>query len=898
MTIIKTLRHLNKLFLPEELAIYADFFSYDIFKSIDSAEVYASKKIKFDFLISYLNTTKSREYNPDEIGNIGKVGKPIEFNKVDGVEKIFDFNIKGDTITAWLAGYSSPIRFEFFGDEIEKINLIDAVTGQSMRELSGIVLLKQIPKDLGEVERIFVNHSTSKNEGAVTEPRFRLSKFILTDKNIEDIEKFVGSKHSIINTDFEYPQLFFGNEKLFKKERERLENLGYTVLISGDNKINNSTLANACSKAGIPLKDKGVLELPAGFVSKSLKTAFFTNRELKGTIDLKNSESKELSSSKLKKILRQFEGEIEFGQHVVHEDYGVAIYAGLDQQEVEGYKKDYLLLKFADDDELYVPIDQIHKISKYLGVDSSAPKLSRLGKGNWKELKEKVKKKVMISAKELVKHYAKIEISKSKPIPLEDSKEYKKFVSAFPYEETDDQIKSINEINHDLSLQKPMNRLLVGDVGFGKTEVMMRAAFRVIENGGQVAVLCPTTVLASQHFDVFRQRLQDHKITKSQDEDEVPCLPAGRAEPGLQQRPEDNKEHPLRIKLLSRFNTPSENSKIVEELNKGKSDLVIGTHRLLSSDVQFKNLQLLIVDEEQRFGVKQKEKIKKLNYGVHVLNVSATPIPRSLNLALSSIQDISLITQPPEGRKPVETEIIFEDWQKASNAIQKEISRGGQVYFVHNRITTLEGIYNKLKSLIPDIKIEFAHGRMNPNKLDKIITSFYKKEFDVLLSTSIVENGLDLPNVNTIIIHDAHKFGMSQLYQMRGRVGRSERKAYCYLMVPKFNPTPSLPFKGEGAEGGRGFKSTKKAKAKKDKILERLETIVKNNDLGAGFKIASKDLEIRGAGNILGESQSGHINKIGYALYIEMLAKAIEGEEGDYEITRLRDYQYTNKPIH
>ncbi len=798
--------------------------------------------IKFSKLLNIITSIKSEEINKDYLEKYQQ--QVNQYARVETVENPLEFSIKGDIISVWLAGYTHPVKVEFFGEDVEKIYEYDQFTGRKLREVSELVLTQKLPLDKGELQEFQIKHSQSENFG----------KLIFTSKDITGIENYYSDyDFDILDSDFTYPALYFSNLNLFTQEVEKLKNNNFQVIINTKHEddlapnlksllLKNSTVEQKKSFSLLfgNLELENLRNIPAGFISNQHKLAFFTDRELFGSIYLNKVKTQQYSSNRLKKLLAQFEGEIKIGDNVVHEDYGISTYNGLKHEIVGGIHSDYLLLKFAEDDELYVPLTQIEKITRYLNNSDTPPKLSRLSRGRWQAVKERIKKSTLILAKELVTHYAKRELSKSQPIPVEDSKIYLDFVEEFKHNETKDQITSIKEIIADLQRDKPMNRLLVGDVGYGKTELIMRAAFKIVEDGGQVAVLSPTTVLTQQHLNVFRERFKNVPIT---------------------------------IKAVSRFNTDIENRKIIDHLGDGSVDVIIGTHRLLSSDIKFKNLRLLVVDEEQKFGVKQKEKIKQLNYGVHVLSVSATPIPRTLSLALSSVQDISIITTPPKGRIPIDTEIIYEDWNKAVNAIQFEITRGGQVYFLHNRVETIQSIRLKLQNFLPNIKFVLAHGQMSSAELDRIMSDFYAGKYEVLISTSIIESGLDLPNVNTIIMHNAHKFGLSQLYQLRGRVGRSDRQAYCYLMCPK--PRKSK-LANEFREDATAAKRLKEKDQKSQLYLERLKALVENNELGSSFNIASKDLEIRGAGSILGEKQHGHIAEIGYALYIEMLAQEVE----------------------
>ncbi len=809
LKLIKTLPHLHTLLIPESITcIWSPVYNYDIYKLIDSARLINVSQIRFTDLLKSFQ---------------------IGWNRVERVSDVFEFSVKGDIVRFWPVGYKNPVKADFIGEACESLIIFDEDTGRKIEDLSHVVLLQDntgIKEDLATIK---IENPTALNS--------TLEKVIFSNNSFNDAKKFF-ENIKVVETDFAFAPLLFSNQKVINKTIEDFKLKGFQIAVKS---LYFKHLSTEFPVKKVTFREFAVntnkLEmLAAGFISNKEKVLVLTDRELAGTISLKKLAAEGTESTRLKEILRQFEGEIKIGDYVVHEDYGVARYEGLDSQEVDGQRNDYLLLKFLNDDSLYTPLNQLNKITKYLGNDGTAPKLSSLSKSKWKETKKKIKASAARIAKELIEHFAKREVGKAVPIPLVDSDSYLKFVQEFKHQETPDQKRSLKEILYDLSLHKPMNRLLVGDVGFGKTEVALRAAFKVIEappSAGQVAILAPTTILAKQHFDVLTSRF---KSTKS------------------------------KIAIVSRFNSSIQNKEVIDKVNEGKIDIVVGTHRLLSSDVKFKNLQLLIIDEEQKFGVKQKEKLKKLNYGAHVLSISATPIPRSLSLALSSIQDISIITTPPRGRKTVETQIIYNKWSFAANAIQKEVSRGGQVYFIHNRIVTITSIANKLRELLPQVKIAVVHGRLSAVELDKVMIDFYAGKYDVLLCTTIIENGLDIPNVNTLIIHDSHTFGLSQLYQMRGRVGRSDRKAYCYLMTPR------------PAENKSELKKTGGLS------LSRLQALVDNQELGAGFKIASKDLEIRGAGNILGEEQHGHISTIGYALYMELLAREIEALRYDLNL--------------
>jgi transcription-repair coupling factor len=835
VTIIKTLPHLSEFFgASSDLIIDSPYFSQEVFNYIESATNSSLDEITFPKVLEYIAT--------------------CNFKRVEEVTEKLEYALKGDVLTFWPIGYKNPIRLEFFGDTLEKAYSIDFLYKKKIKDIKSIVLGYAPLADRNDVEGISIQEGT---ESGNIKDRNDDKKSILR-KVIYTVSPITGL-HNVehINTDFVLPQLFYSNNELFDREIEKYRKNGYQVVINSESYedehvsgAKNFDIPDASNYWIKSFFENVSNKLPAaGFESKWFKFIYFTDREIFGTIFLTRPERTKKFNGNIQKLLRQFEGNIEIGDYVVHEDYGIALYNGLKQEKVGDLEMEYLFLQYDAGDELLVPISQIEKITKYIGQEGMAPRLSRMGKRSWQEVKAKIKKSTGLLARELVEHFAKRELSKAVPIPNTDSKDYQDFVEDFKFTETEDQTRSANEIIADLEKDIPMNRVLVGDVGFGKTEVMMRACFKVVESGGQVAVLAPTTVLTAQHFEVFTERF---------------------------------KNFPIKIGFLSRFNSTQQNNKVIDELNEGRIDIVVGTHRILSSDVKFKNLQLVVVDEEQKFGVKQKEKIKQLNYGVHVLSVSATPIPRTLGMALSSIQDISIISTPPYQRKAVKTELVKDHAiNKITESIMSEIGRGGQVFIIHNEVRTIQSLFKKFSDLLPGVKFTFAHGQMSPNELDRIMTEFYHHKHDVLIATTIIENGLDLPNVNTIIVNQAQNFGLAQLYQLRGRVGRSTRQGYCYLIYKgrdlNMNAQESW---GDHLEDE---KETKK-KNKKKTYEARLESLIENQDLGAGFRIASRDLEIRGAGNILGEQQSGHIASIGYALYMEILAEEVDRIKDTKEI--------------
>ena len=526
---------------------------------------------------------------------------------------------------------------------------------------------------------------------------------------------------------------------------------------------------------------------------------------------LRKAQSLFLETSPLSNFL-----DIEEGDYVVHVEYGIGKFLGISR--VHG--QDYFLIEYADKNKLYVPIKDAHLLQKYIGFAGRAPRLNKLDTKEWKRIKARAQKGIESFARELLEIQAKRAIKKGFAFSP-DSEWQKELERDFPYKETPDQIKAIQEVKKDMEAPHPMDRLICGDVGYGKTEVALRAAFKAVMDNKQVAILVPTTILAEQHYRRFQKRLQ---------------------------------KFPVRVEMLSRFKSGSEQKKIIQDLKDGKVDIIIGTHRLLSPDIEFKDLGLLIIDEEQRFGVVQKELFKKMRETVDVLTLTATPIPRTLYMSLLGIKDMSVINTPPEDRLPVETYVMEYDDRIIRRAIIRELERKGQVFFVHNRIKGIDRIAHKLKKVIPEANIAVAHGRMSEKILEKIMIHFLDGKIDILVSTSIIQSGIDIPNANTIIINRADMFGLADLYQLRGRVGRYNRRAYAYFLIPKGKPI--------SADASR-----------------RLKTIASHGELGAGFKIAMQDLEIRGAGNILGPEQHGFIQAIGFDLYCRLLRQAI------YELT-------------
>lgn len=612
-----------------------------------------------------------------------------------------------------------------------------------------------------------------------------------------------------------------GTTRCERLEREFNENNINTIFLN-EEKLNDDYIIH-----------KGIVYIIRGSLNKGFeypddKFIVLTDKELFGEEKKKKKASKKKKGAKIESFT-----DLKIGDYVVHDNHGVAVFRGIEKMVTDGVSKDYLKLGYEDDGILYVSVNQLDMVQKYIGGGSSAPKINKLGGKQWGVAKAKAKKAIQLLAKDLVELYAKRQQAKGF-MYSKDNIWQTEFEDSFPFEETDDQLNAIQDIKNDMESSKVMDRLICGDVGFGKTEVAIRAAFKAVQDNKQVVFLVPTTILAQQHYQTFIDRM---------------------------------KNFPINIEMLSRFRTAKQQKEALVGLEKGIVDIIIGTHRILSKDINFKDLGLIIIDEEQRFGVKHKEQLKSLKDNVDVLTLSATPIPRTLHMSMAGIRDMSLLEEPPRERMPVQTYVLEYDIESIRNAINRELARGGQVYYLHNRVNNIEEETIKLQNLVPDAVVSFAHGQMSERELEKAMLGFMKNEINVLVCTTIIETGLDISNVNTIIINDADHMGLSQLYQLRGRVGRSNKTSFAYLMY------------------------------KKDKVLQevsekRLQTIKEFTEFGSGFKIAMRDLEIRGAGNLLGSQQHGHMDIIGYEMYCKLLDQAVrelKGEEVEKEFETLID---------
>ena len=766
----------------------------------------------------------------------------LNFERVDFVVEPGDFSVRGGIVDVFSFSNDNPYRIEFFGDEIESIRIFDIETQISINNINSIEILgdienKEIDYDRENIFKFLQNDTIIIFEN-IESLETRLSNCYkkLKSDNKKNIDEIFYSSKSFKNDLNEFklielnkindqsPDIIFNIDQqpaFNKKFKFLLENLksyhknGYEINIFCDNKNQIKRFKEIFELNNIDF-DPILIDKPIfrGFIDNDIKQVCYTDHEIFERYHKFNL--KQGFKTKLRVNLNEL-NQLQIGDYVTHIDHGIGIFGGLKKIDVNGKKQEAIKLTYGERDTLYVSIHLIHKICKYNGKDGTKPKIYKLGSGAWNKIKLKAKKRVKEVAFNLIEAYAKRKIKKGFVYGPDSSMQHE-LEASFLYEDTPDQIKSTIDIKKDMESQQPMDRLVCGDVGFGKTEIAIRAAFKAIDNNKQVAVLVPTTVLAFQHFKTFSKRLSDF---------------------------------PVSIDYLNRFRTSKEKSIIVQELNDGKIDLIIGTHQLVNDKVNFKNLGLLIVDEEQKFGVSVKEKIRSLKENVDVLTLTATPIPRTLQYSLMSARDLSIINSPPKNRFPIESNVISFDENLIKDAINFEINRAGQVFFVHNRIENINEIKNLISRLVPSAHIAIVHGRLEGKVLEKTMLDFIAGEYDVLVSTTIIESGLDVPNANTIFINNAHNFGLSDLHQMRGRVGRSNKKAFCYFITSPFSSM------------------TKEA-------VKRIQAIEKHTELGSGFHIAMKDLEIRGAGDLLGAEQSGFINDIGFETYQKILKEAVE----------------------
>lgn len=795
----------------------------------------------------------------------------LGYERVGQVEMPGQFSVRGGIVDIYCLTEENPWRIELWGDEIDSIRSFDPESQRSLENLEELTIYPAVEhigdKDMvsfldyfpEERTIIFLDEPNRLTEkGGAVEEEYRQSRMHREEKgsrnlpenwlcSFEQLQKELNKRNCISVCALEPKQAgwkvrekfylevksisaYNNSFELLVKDLHQYKKQGYRIALLSGSRTRAERLAKNLQEEGLAAfygqdYDREICpgeimvvygHAKKGFEYPLIKFAVMTESDIFGQ-EQKKKKKKNYSGSRIQDF-----AELSVGDFVVHEKHGLGIYRGIEKVEVDRIVKDYIKIEYRGGSNLYIPATQLDCLQKYSGADASkAPKLNKLGTQEWNKTKSKVRGAVKNIAKELVELYA-VRQEKEGYVCGPDTVWQREFEEMFPYEETEDQLSAIEDAKRDMESTRIMDRLICGDVGYGKTEVALRAAFKEVQESRQVAYLAPTTILAQQIYNTFVQRM---------------------------------KEFPVRVELLCRFRTPAQQKKAIEDLKKGQVDVIIGTHRILSKDVQFKNLGLLIVDEEQRFGVTHKEKIKQLKKDVDVLTLTATPIPRTLHMSLIGIRDMSVLEEPPMDRMPIQTYVMEYDEETVREAINRELRRGGQVYYVYNRVTDIADVALRIAKLVPDARVDFAHGQMSERELENVMYSFVNGDIDVLVSTTIIETGLDISNVNTMIIHDSDRYGLSQLYQLRGRIGRSNRTAYAFLMYRK-----NVMLK-ETAE-------------------KRLAAIREYTDLGSGFKIAMRDLELRGAGNLLGAQQHGHMNAVGYDLYCKMLNEAVKEAKG------------------
>ena len=742
------------------------------------------------------------------------------FERVDFVSAPGQYAIRGSIVDIFSYSWNYPYRISFWGNEVEKINIFDCNTQLSVSEekemevvsdlmSSGDGEMSGILELLPESSVLWLDSSDMyKEKGFFRDAEKFREIFIDTPLSVQTEEeiKFSISPQPSFNKNFEL---------LTADIRSRMEN-GYKVCIYGDKASQIERIKSILSQNGglIPEFVSGKT-IHQGFVDSEDRVCCYSDHEI---FDRFQRVSIRRSVEKSEQLTINDLNSFNIGDYVVHIDHGVGIFGGLVRmRDDKGRVHEVVKITYKDGDVVFVSVHALNKISRFRSRDGEAPRINKLGSKSWSTLKSNAKSRVKDIAKELIQLYAKRKASKGFAFSA-DTFLQEELESSFMYEDTPDQESATASVKHDMEDDCPMDRLVCGDVGFGKTEIAVRAAFKAVADSKQVAVLVPTTILALQHFNTFRQRLQN-----------LPC----------------------NVEYVSRLRTVKEIGQIKQRLKRGEIDILIGTHKILSKDFEFKDLGLLIIDEEQKFGVSAKEKLRELKASVDTLTLTATPIPRTLQFSLLGARDLSIINTPPPNRIPVQTEIILFDEKEIKGIINYELNRGGQLFFLHNRVEELDSIYEILHRLVPDMKICVAHGKMESRKLENIMLDFMRGDYDMMLCTTLIENGLDIPNANTMIINQAQNFGLSDLHQLRGRVGRSNKKAFCYLIVP---PLASIT----------------------DDARRRLKAIEEFSDLGSGFNIAMQDLDIRGAGNLLGAEQSGFITEMGFETYQKILSEAME----------------------
>ena len=811
----KRLETLDKLKSDKKYIIVTNLMGY--LKYLPSANIKNYIDIKQNDVIK-------RDVLAEEINKLG-------YHRESLVTMSGEYAVRGFILDLYPIDYEHPIRIEFDGNIIDNIKYFNENTQMSTEETNKIKIkaIDEMPSDdkysLFDYAKnpLVVYVDKSQIEATYTHLyddiiEYKEANDIKEDlmyslDDIKDNDKIFINLFSTDGIDLKAQSIINYKENFLKLESDYNKWIkeGKIVYFYLSNNNEKKQLLKIIPSAHIIMK-----ELEHGFILG--KYVIISENDIE---DVKVTYGVYKNNFHVGKKIKDF-NQLEKGDYVVHISHGIGIYQGITTLSVRGVQKDFLTIYYEGTDKIYVPVEKIDLIYKYTCKDGVKPKLNKLGSTNWEKTKKYISEKVKDISRELILLYKKrLELKKK---PYKDYPEEEVFASEFKYNLTPDQKKAIVEINNDLKKDNPMDRLLCGDVGFGKTEVAMRAMFKAVLNNEQVLYLCPTTILSKQQYNVAKERF---------------------------------KNWPIEIALLNRHVSARETHRILEDLKRGKIDILFGTHRILSDDIVCKNLGMLVVDEEQRFGVTHKEKIKTMKSDVNVLTLSATPIPRTLKMAMSGLRDLSVIDTPPVNRYPVQTYVAVEDDFLIKDAIYKELARKGQIFILYNRVETIEKYMNHIHELVPDAKINFAHGKMEKDELDNIMTSFINNEFDILICTTIIESGIDIPNVNTLIIHDADNFGLSQLYQIRGRVGRSNKIAYAYLMYEK-------------------------NKMLNDIAIKRLNTIKEFTELGSGYRIAMRDLSLRGAGDIFGASQAGFVDSVGISLYMKMIEDEIKRQQGEF----------------
>lgn len=811
----KRLETLDKLKSDKKYIIVTNLMGY--LKYLPSANIKNYIDIKQNDVIK-------RDVLAEEINKLG-------YHRESLVTMSGEYAVRGFILDLYPIDYEHPIRIEFDGNIIDNIKYFNENTQMSTEETNKIKIkaIDEMPSDdknsLFDYAKnpLVVYVDKSQIEATYTHLyddiiEYKEANDIKEDlmyslDDIKDNDKIFINLFSTDGIDLKAQSIINYKENFLKIESDYNKWIkeGKIVYFYLSNNNEKKQLLKIIPSAHIIMK-----ELEHGFILG--KYVIISENDIE---DVKVTHGVYKNNFHVGKKIKDF-NQLEKGDYVVHISHGIGIYQGITTLSVRGVQKDFLTIYYEGTDKIYVPVEKIDLIYKYTCKDGVKPKLNKLGSTNWEKTKKYISEKVKDISRELILLYKKrLELKKK---PYKDYPEEEVFASEFKYNLTPDQKKAVVEINNDLKKDNPMDRLLCGDVGFGKTEVAMRAMFKAVLNNEQVLYLCPTTILSKQQYNVAKERF---------------------------------KNWPIEIALLNRHVSARETHRILEDLKRGKIDILFGTHRILSDDIVCKNLGMLVVDEEQRFGVTHKEKIKTMKSDVNVLTLSATPIPRTLKMAMSGLRDLSVIDTPPVNRYPVQTYVAVEDDFLIKDAIYKELARKGQIFILYNRVETIEKYMNHIHELVPDAKINFAHGKMEKDELDNIMTSFINNEFDILICTTIIESGIDIPNVNTLIIHDADNFGLSQLYQIRGRVGRSNKIAYAYLMYEK-------------------------NKMLNDIAIKRLNTIKEFTELGSGYRIAMRDLSLRGAGDIFGASQAGFVDSVGISLYMKMIEDEIKRQQGEF----------------